>query len=184
RDLLAVCDPDQSIYGLRGADLDGFRRFTDRFAAADAAPQTVVALDVSRRAGIELLAASRRVAARLTGAPTHRTLTPADGVPAGSAEAHIFSTTNAEASFVAHRLRDAHLLRGVPWSRMAVLVRGAVPLPALRRALQSAGVPVAAFAEEQALVDVPIVAALLRALEIVTGRLSRAGPGGVALAAA
>ena len=182
RDLLAVGDPDQSIYGFRGADLDGIRRFADRFVAADATPPTVIALDISRRAGIDLLAASRRVAQRLTGPPTHRALTPADGLPAGSAEAHVFGTANAEASFVAHRLRDAHLLRGVPWSRMAVLVRGAGPLPALRRALQSAGVPVAAYAEEQALVDVPIVAALLRALEIVTGRLDLAAPGGVELA--
>ncbi|HEY8729911.1 MAG TPA: ATP-dependent helicase, partial [Acidothermaceae bacterium] len=184
RDLLAVGDPDQSIYGFRGADLDGIRRFTDRFVAADATPPTVIALDISRRAGVELLAASRRVAQRLTGVPTHRALTAADGVPAGSAEAHVFGTANAEASFVAHRLRDAHLLRGVPWARMAVLVRGAGPLPALRRALQSAGVPVAAYAEEQALVDVPIVAALLRSLEVVTGRLDLAAPGGVELAQA
>jgi len=184
RDLLAVGDPDQSIYGFRGADLDGIRRFTDRFVAADATPPTVIALDISRRAGVDLLAASRRVAQRLTGVPTHRALTAADGVPAGSAEAHVFGTANAEASFVAHRLRDAHLLRGVPWARMAVLVRGAGPLPALRRALQSAGVPVAAYAEEQALVDVPIVAALLRALEIVTGRLDLGALGGVELAQA
>jgi len=62
-------------------------------------------------------------------------------------------------------------------------VRSGTPLPALRRSLQSAGVPVAAHAEEQPLVDVPIVHALLRVLAIVTGRLDLSGPQGVELAA-
>ena len=183
RDLLAVGDPDQSIYGFRGADLEGIRRFPDRFRAADGSPPTVVALDVSRRSGEELLKASRRVAQRLSGSPVHRRLRPAPGLPPGTAEVHLFATASAEASYIGQRLREMHLLREVPWSRMAVLVRSGTPLPALRRSLQSAGVPVAAHAEEQPLVDVPIVHALLRILAIVTGRLDLEGPQGVELAA-
>jgi superfamily I DNA/RNA helicase/RecB family exonuclease len=183
RDLLAVGDPDQSIYGFRGADLEGIRRFPDRFRAADGSPPTVVELDVSRRAGQQLLEASRRVAQRLSGPPKHRRLRPATGLDPGTAEVHLFATTSAEASYIAQRLREMHLLREVPWSRMAVLVRSGTPLPALRRSLQSAGVPVAAHAEEQPLVDVPIVHALLRILAIVTGRLDLGGPQGFELAA-
>jgi superfamily I DNA/RNA helicase/RecB family exonuclease len=183
RDLLAVGDPDQSIYGFRGADLEGIRRFPDRFRAADGSPPTVVELDVSRRSGEQLLVASRRVAQRLSGPPKHRRLRPAPGIDPGSAEVHLFATTSAEASYIAQRLREMHLLREVPWSRMAVLVRSGTPLPALRRSLQSAGVPVAAHAEEQPLVDVPIVHALLRILALVTGRLDLSGPQGVELAA-
>jgi superfamily I DNA/RNA helicase/RecB family exonuclease len=182
RDLLAVGDPDQSIYGFRGADLEGVRRFPDRFKSPDGSPPTIVALDVSRRSGTNLLAASRRVAQRLSGLPAHRALRPAPGIEPGNAEVHVFATANAEAAYLAHRLRELHLLHDVPWARMAVLVRSRVPLPALRRALQSAGVPVAAYAEEQLLVDVPIVRALLRVLEVVTGRLDLAGPQGVELA--
>ncbi|HEY0871451.1 MAG TPA: ATP-dependent helicase, partial [Acidothermaceae bacterium] len=182
RDLLAVGDPDQSIYGFRGADLEGVRRFPDRFKAPDGSAPTIVALDVSRRSGANLLAASRRVAQRLSGLPAHRALRPAPGIEPGSAEVHVFATANAEAAYLAHRLRELHLLHDVPWARMAVLVRSGVPLPALRRALQSAGVPVAAYAEEQPLVDVPIVRALLRVLEVVTGRLDFEGPQGVELA--
>ena len=74
RDLLAVGDPDQSIYGFRGADLEGIRRFPDRFRAADGSPPEVIELDVSRRSGEHLLAASRRVAQRLAGPPAHRTI--------------------------------------------------------------------------------------------------------------
>ena len=110
-------------------------------------------------------------------------MTPAPGLDPGTAEVHLFATTSAEASYIAQRLREMHLLREVPWSRMAVLVRSGTPLPALRRSLQSAGVPVAAHAEEQPLVDVPIVRALLRILAVVTGRLDLGGPQGVELAA-
>ena len=183
RDLLAVGDPDQSIYGFRGADLEGIRRFPDRFRAADGSPPTVIELDVSRRSGEQLLAASRRVAQRLAGPPAHRRLRAAAGLDPGTAEVHLFATTSAEASYIAQRLREMHLLHEVPWSRMAVLVRSGTPLPALRRSLQSAGVPVAAHAEEQPLVDVPIVHALLRVLAIATGRLDLSGSQGVEFAA-
>jgi superfamily I DNA/RNA helicase/RecB family exonuclease len=182
RDLLAVGDPDQSIYGFRGADLEGIRRFPERFRTPAGEPATVVALAVSRRSGPELLAASRRVAERLTGPARHRQLIAAQGSAPGAAETHVFSSANAEAAYLAHRLRAAHLLQAVPWARMAVLVRGAAPLPGLRRALQAAGVPVTANAEEQALVDVPVVRALLRIVELVTGRLSLAGPDAAELA--
>src|SRR5450432_4139705 len=182
RDLLAVGDPDQSIYAFRGADLDSMRRFGDRFQGPDGSPPTVIALDVSRRSGLDLLTASRGVARRLTGPAAHRVLRPADGVPPGSAEVHLFGTANAEAAFIAHRLREAHLVRGVAWAQMAVLVRSGIPLPALRRALMSAGVRVSAHAEEQPLVDVPIVQALLRVLEVVTDRVDLSGAHGIELA--
>ncbi len=182
RDLLAVGDPDQSIYGFRGADLDGIRRFPDRFKGRDGSPATVIALDVSRRSGTALLAASRRVAQRLSGPPAHRALQPAAGLAPGEAEVHLFSAASSEATYIAHRLREAHLLHGVAWSRMAVLVRSAGPLPGLRRALQSAGVPITAAAEEQALVDVPIVKALLTIVEVITGRADLHGASGLELA--
>ena len=65
RELVAVGDPDQSIYAFRGADVDAIRRFPDRFRAPGRQPAEVVALRTSRRSGPVLLAASRRVAARL-----------------------------------------------------------------------------------------------------------------------
>ena len=44
RELIAVGDPDQSIYAFRGADVDAIRRFPDRFRAPDGTPARVVAL--------------------------------------------------------------------------------------------------------------------------------------------
>jgi superfamily I DNA/RNA helicase/RecB family exonuclease len=181
-ELLVVGDPDQSIYGFRGADPEGIRRFADEFTAPDGTPARVLALKVSRRSGAELLAASRRVASRLGGVGAQRRLVPAHGVPAGSVEAHVLGSVGAEASYVSNRLREAHLRDGVPWARMAVLVRGTGTLATLRRALQAGGVTVSARAEEQPLVDVPIVRALLRVLEIATGRLRLTGDDGPDLA--
>ena len=69
RELIAVGDPDQSIYAFRGADVRAITEFPDRFRAADGSPAPVVALRTGRRSGRDLLAASRRVARRLPAAP-------------------------------------------------------------------------------------------------------------------
>src|SRR6185312_10947257 len=61
RDLVAVGDPDQSIYAFRGADVRVLTSFPDRFRGPDGAPAPVVALRTCRRSGPVLLAASRRV---------------------------------------------------------------------------------------------------------------------------
>ena len=64
RELIAVGDPDQSIYAFRGADVRALTEFPDRFRTADGQPAPVVALRACRRSGPVLLAASRRVARR------------------------------------------------------------------------------------------------------------------------
>ncbi|MGZ4614518.1 MAG: ATP-dependent helicase [Actinomycetes bacterium] len=166
RDLVAVGDPDQSIYGFRGADVTGIEQFpqTFRTVTGDAAP--VVALRTSRRSGADLLAATGRVAAGLGGRGRHRSLVAADGLPPGEVTVALLRSETQEAAHVAARLRHAHLVDGVPWSQMAVLVRSTQrSLPVLRRALGAAGVPVEVAAEEVPLVDQPAVRPLLQVLE-------------------
>ncbi|HEX6197562.1 MAG TPA: ATP-dependent DNA helicase [Jiangellaceae bacterium] len=173
RDLVVVGDPDQSIYGFRGADPDVIRRFPERFRTADGSPAQVRALPVSRRGGAVLLDASRRVAARLGGASPHRQLRAAtSGLegPGDRSSVHVLASANQEAAFIARELRSAHLNDGVPWQQMAVLVRSAHALPTLRRGLSSAGVPVNIRRDEVPLVDQPPVRALLDVLELATGR--------------
>ncbi|HEU4491480.1 MAG TPA: UvrD-helicase domain-containing protein, partial [Jiangellales bacterium] len=84
RDLVAVGDPDQSIYAFRGADLEGVRRFPERFRTAGGEPAPVVTLGTSRRCGPVLLQATRRVAARLGGAGGHRSLVACPPPEAGT----------------------------------------------------------------------------------------------------
>jgi superfamily I DNA/RNA helicase/RecB family exonuclease len=172
RELIAVGDPDQSIYAFRGADVRALSEFPDRFRTADGRPAPVVALRTCRRSGAELLAASRRVARRLPAAPgasaaqaRHRMLVPVPDSPPGEIAILIADSSTQEAALVADTLRRAHLADGVPWSDMAVLVRSATrQVPLLRRALTAASVPVAVAGDELPLPDEPGTRPLLMLL--------------------
>jgi superfamily I DNA/RNA helicase/RecB family exonuclease len=167
-ELVLVGDPDQSIYAFRGADESAIRDVDARFGATI----PVVSLQVSRRAGPVLLAATRRVAARLPGRAEQRQLVSAvaDDAAAEAAdgiEVGLFRTASEEASYIASVLRSAHL-DGMAWSKMAVLVRSTTTvLAALRRALVTAGVPVGVRGEDLPLAEQPAVVVLLEVLGCV-----------------
>ena len=73
-----------------------------------------------------------------------------------------FRSPTSESAYVAHALREAHLLHGVPWSRMAVVLRStSLQLPSLQRALTAAGVPTVTHAEDLPLHLQPAVAPFL-----------------------
>jgi superfamily I DNA/RNA helicase/RecB family exonuclease len=180
RELIAVGDPDQSIYAFRGADVEAIRRFPERFRAPDGQPAQVVALRTGRRSGPVLLAASRRVAARMPAAlvtagggaaagaprrPGHRDLVPVPGAPAGEVRVLTAASASQEAALIADTLRRAHLIDGLAWSSMAVLVRSAArQVPVLQRALAAAGVPVAVAGDELPLTAEPGTRPLLTLL--------------------
>ena len=92
---------------------------------------------------------------------------PGDRAP-GRVEVLTFDTERAEAEHLADLLRRAHLEDGVAWSDMAVLVRsGRTSIPALRRALAAAGVPVEVASDDTPLVQEPAVRSLVDALRAV-----------------
>ncbi|MEU0635684.1 ATP-dependent DNA helicase [Streptomyces albidoflavus] len=170
RALVAFGDPDQSIYAFRGADVNGILEFPETFRRADGAPAPVAVLTTGRRSGAHLVEATRLVTRRMPltrlSADTvraHRSLSPArDG---GRVEAYTYPTTGAELDNIADILRRAHLEEGVPWGEMAVLVRsGGHTIPAVRRALTSAGVPLDIDGNDLPLRHEPAVAPLLTAL--------------------
>jgi superfamily I DNA/RNA helicase/RecB family exonuclease len=189
--LVAVGDPDQSIYGFRGADVRGILDFPDRFPNADGSPARVLALGTCRRSGEQLLRVSRAVATRIPlgqlsrRTTDHRTLVPAGPKTVIEPEIRLYSSVTAEVSAIADLLRRAHLEDGVAWSEMAVLVRsGTRSIAVMRRALVTAGVPVSVAADEIPLSRDPAVAPLLAALkfvadshaEAVTGRTAELSP--------
>ncbi|MER5453395.1 ATP-dependent DNA helicase [Micromonospora sp. NPDC002389] len=160
--LVAFADPDSSTYAFRGADPGGVTTFPHRFRTASGAPAAQVLLSTSYRAGERLLAAASRLGRRLRGPAAHRRLHPLPDAPPGSVEVRTFRSATSEAAWLAHALREAHLLGGVPWARMAVLVRSTGrQLPGLRRALHAAGVPTVVHGEDLPLHLQPAVAPLL-----------------------
>ncbi|MET7705382.1 ATP-dependent DNA helicase [Micromonospora sp. NPDC005413] len=162
KSLVAFADPDSSTYAFRGADPAGVTTFPHRFRTASGAPAAQVLLTTSYRAGPVVLGAIARLGRRLRGPAAHRRLHPLPDAPPGVVEVHTFRSATSEAAWLAHALRSAHLLDGVPWSRMAVLVRStALQLPTLRRALHAAGVPTVVHGEDLPLHLQPAVAPLL-----------------------
>ena len=88
-----------------------------------------------------------------------------DAADDGRVSVRVFTSAAQEAGWIADQLRRAHLTDAVPWSRMAVLARSARrALPALRRALLAAGVPIAAPPDELPLARQPAVVPLLMVL--------------------
>ncbi|MFI1061320.1 MULTISPECIES: ATP-dependent helicase [Streptomyces] len=165
--LVAFGDPDQSIYAFRGADINNTLDFGSAFPGA-----RVKALTVGRRSGAALLAATRLLTTRMPvprlpaeAVRAHRNLAPVR--EGGRVEVFTYPTAGAELDNIADILRRAHLEDGVPWQDMAVLVRaGGRTLPAMRRALISAGVPVETDGADTPLRHEPAVSPLLTALRV------------------
>ena len=173
-------DPNESVFSYRGADPALLR-------GDDGDP--VITLTESHRCAPTVARAITGVAARLPGAAPARELVGAGPDP-GSVSVRVAASVHAEAALVADALRRAHLVDGVPWSQMAVVVRS-VPRSgaALSRALAAAGVPVIAPPAGVPLADQPASRAMLtvlqavadgldgdRALQLLTGSIGRLDP--------
>ncbi len=168
-DLLLVGDPDVATHTFRGADPQLFT------SMAGGGPTYV--LGHRWRASGEPAAVADRVAGRIGvhGSAAHRGPTPArpDGRPATTgvdasprARVLLAGTAAEESRHVVQALRNAHLLHGLPWSHMAVIVRGAHRAGPLRRALGTAGVPHADAGTHSPLREEPVVRAMLLLLRI------------------
>ncbi|MGH3626757.1 MAG: UvrD-helicase domain-containing protein, partial [Sciscionella sp.] len=156
-------DPDQSIFSFRGADP---RLLTD----ADPGGERTVVLSTEHRMSEAVRGAVLRLASRLPGSSPSRTLrAPLDRehVRHGRLDIRVFAGEAAQAAWLADELRRAHLLTGMRYAEMAVLVRS-VPrsVAVLRRAMLAAGVPVAVSAAELPPARHAAVAPLLEVLRV------------------
>lgn len=147
-------DPNQSVFGYRGADPALLR-----------GDEPALILTESHRCAPAIARAISGVAQRLPGAGDARRVDGAAGPP-GSLTVRFAGSAHAESALIADALRRAHLVDGVPWSRMAVIVRSVPRLgSALARTLAAAGVPVDLPTPTAPLADQPAVQALLTVLE-------------------
>ncbi len=155
-ELVLLGDPDAATQTFRGADPRLF------LSAWPDAP--TVTLARGHRCPSTVQEAADRVAAHIgvVGVAAHRRARPsADG---GSVAVHLVRTAAQEAALVAGMLRRAHLHDGVPWSSMAVLVRGGARTATLRRVLQGSGVPVSTATADLPVRDEPAVRPFLALL--------------------
>ena len=163
--LVLVGDPDAATQTFRGAD--------PRLLAHGWPSAATHVLGRGHRCAAPVAEAAARVVAHVgvVGGVAHRGAEAAEGP--GVVEAHLLRTAAQEAAFVAGLLREEHLLRDVPWSRMAVVVRGGARTATLRRVLRGSGVPVDTAAAELPVRDEaaarPFLALLRCAIEVVAG---------------
>ncbi len=166
-DVVLIGDPDSAVQTFRGAD--------PRILAsgwADLAPRPgewpTVVLGTAYRQGPRLREASAAVARRIgaLGGAAQRVARPAPE-RMERLDVALLRAVPQEAAHVAAELRRAHLLDGMPWGDMAVIVRGRSRDAALRRALAAQGVPVAAGASEIPVRDEVAVRPLLTLLDLV-----------------
>jgi superfamily I DNA/RNA helicase/RecB family exonuclease len=173
---LLAGDPDQAVFGFRGAEPTAL--------LGEGTPS--VTLTTSYRCAPAVARAVSGIAGRLPGGGGIE----GTGDDSGSVMVKLAASANTEAAMIADWLRRAHLVDGVPWSQMAVVVRS-VPRAAagLPHALARAGVPVAPSAVTGPLAAQPAAQALLtvlaatadgldgdQALALLTGPIGRVDP--------
>src|SRR5277367_3201842 len=173
---LLAGDPDQAVFGFRGADPTAL--------LGEGAPS--VTLTTSYRCAPAVARAVSGIARRLPGGGGIE----GTGDDSGAVMVKLAASANAEAAMIADVLRRAHLLDGVPWSQMAVVVRSVPRVAAgLPHALARAGVPVAPSTAAGPLAAHPAAQALLtvlaatadgldgeQALTLLTGPIGRVDP--------
>ncbi|GAB3297136.1 UvrD-helicase domain-containing protein [Epidermidibacterium keratini] len=171
--LVLAGDPDQSVFGFRGADPYAFTQF-DPEAERVLLPRTY-------RAGGPLSEVYADWAAQLAGPAEQRryisVVDDADGSESLDVSTMLDVTppveivtapiAGREAAEIAAVLRKRHLVDEVPWREMAVLTRSVrASLPALRRAFQSAEVPLALGIDELPVGQNAAVRALIGLVEV------------------
>ncbi|PFG33860.1 ATP-dependent helicase [Sanguibacter antarcticus] len=183
--LVLLADPDSAVQAFRGASpaLVG-RAAAGRPPAPGSRPDVgaavgelgaeVFVLETAWRHGPEIRRATSRVTQEIGSVVSaeHRRARPGT-VEGDAVEVVVLPSPAGEEALVARTLRAEHLLRGTPWSQMAVVARSGGTLVRLRRALASASVPVALLGADVPLRDEPAVRPLLAALRAaVTGDLT------------
>lgn len=195
RDAVFTANPDTTVQGFRGARPDLLRTLEDR-VGTPSHPVQRLHLHTSHRMSLPVNEAWQRVAravpviagARTERAPEQPADTdpepggdPADGVNApvtgpGTAGRLVtpdgvrvatFASPTAQARWCADHFLRLHVLRGIPYREMAVIVRSGPQLSALTRQLASLGVPTTTSAAETPLRDEPAVIPLLDALRLL-----------------
>ena len=138
----AVGDPNQAIYGWRGASVSNILGFDQTFPAADGGPVPTFPLTVNRRSDRRILDVANRLAAPLLEA--YRQVEPLDAAPGaadGTVEVVVHETHADELEWLAREVVGTHEAGG-RWADIGVLTRDNQHAADVFDALTAAGVPV------------------------------------------
>jgi DNA helicase-2/ATP-dependent DNA helicase PcrA len=171
RAVTAVGDPNQAIYGWRGASVGNLLRFRDHFGGGDAA----LPLMTSFRCGGRILDAANEVAKPLAisaGALRRPRVDVAElsaragAECAGEVVVALLDRVDTEADWVGDRIADAVHRDGVAPGEIAVLCRRRTDFPLLHHALVQRGIPVEVVGLG-GLLEMPEVADLVAVLRVL-----------------
>ncbi len=177
--LVAVGDPDQSIYGFRGADTRNIAGFVSDFAematSRGLARPAVLALSATHRYGAAIRDYAVGIFDGVVPSGLDRAATEIHRSPRclrteGSVRSFLYDDPLAEAAWIASQVRAIAQRSDASWDTFAVLTRSAAALGPIERALRRIGVPCATDVRDARLADEPSVKTLLRALEVVAAR--------------
>jgi len=136
----AVGDPNQAIYGWRGASVSNILNFAETFPASDGATVPILPLTVNRRSDKRILEIANRLAQPLYDAlPQVRPLEAAPGAAEGEVSVAVFETHAEELAWLVEAVTAAH---DELWSDIGVLTRDNSHAAEVFDALTNAGIPV------------------------------------------
>jgi superfamily I DNA/RNA helicase/RecB family exonuclease len=177
--VIALGDPDLAANTFRGAEPDALAHLPALLGWRDASPIVLptvhrhgaalrgLTADVTGRIGAAAAGTQRRALAAVAEADDPRAIPDSWGGPLVALEA---PNSTRERTLVADLLRERHLLDGIPYGRMAVIVRSSTMVPGIVRALGQAEVPVQSTAAGRPLREHPAARALIRHVEVGVGR--------------
>ena len=165
----AVGDPNQAIYGWRGASVSNILRFADDFPAADGSVEVpTYPLTVNRRSDRRILEVANALAAPLYAQfPSVRPLEPKPEAAVGQVRAAVHPTYDEELAWLPAQVRAAHDQDGGrAWSQIAVLTRDNAHAADVFDALTAAEIPVE-IVGLQGLLRLPEVAEVVATLTLL-----------------
>ncbi|MEY3893922.1 MAG: hypothetical protein RIR78_700 [Actinomycetota bacterium] len=167
QDLVIAYDADSAVGRFRGADPDGLKEVVETYLEKGA---TQILLQNSYRARPEIFEIGQRVTSQFRAPSVTRkrictySEKPALDNPFITAR---LNSQSEEAQYIAYQFKRAHLIHGIPYSQMAVILRSAgTQASALRRAFAQVSIPVAGDLE--ALATNPAIAPFILMARVAT----------------
>lgn len=141
-DILLCADGESAVGRFRGADPDQLKQELEKYSSKG----SEIFLRDSFRSAPKIFLLGNEIAQGFPNSSSQRLRVCAVQESEGGLEPLLlgrFRSQSEEAQFIAYQFRRAHLVEGIPWSQMAVILRSSgAQASALQRAFARSGIPV------------------------------------------